>query len=130
MGHNEKKKIGDLEVFSVKGNHSAAFLVKVDGFSIFHSGDHDERNIDFLGENVESTDIMLRSYTGSWHNDIIFYMAGKLNPNVIFPMHVAGAWGFHWKNFVKDAKGKINAKVHVAEYRGDRFFYNNGRINE
>ena len=142
----EKKKLDGIDIFTI--NHSfdgipeVAYLVKVDGLVIFHSGDHGctgeelnpifKNNIDYLTEIEEGIDIAFISSFGSDRGADVnkgdLYTIEQLLPKITFPMHLGGNEHLY-KEFAREAeKEKANTKIHCAENRGDRFFYQNGEI--
>ena len=138
--------LGDMELFTI--NHAfdnipeAAFLVRVDGLVIFHSGDHGSTgavinpvfkdNIDYLAQKTQSVDVAFISQFGSRSREEVnigdLYTINTLRPTITFPMHRGGGED-SYKNFADEAqKKKARTKVMCAEARGDRFFYGNGVI--
>jgi L-ascorbate metabolism protein UlaG (beta-lactamase superfamily) len=142
----EKKRFGDFEVLTI--NHEfdnipeVAFLVKVDGLVIFHSGDHGtvgekmnpifRDNIDYLAENTDGVDIAFISIFGSNYGDSVnkgdLYTIESLEPKVTFPMH-CGRREHEYKEFASEARKKnIQTQIICAEARGGRFYYGDGGI--
>ena len=145
MKSRESKKLNDLEILTIESNDSGVgFLVKVDGLTIFHPGDHANRKedfsgtfkgeIDYLTSKTKNVDIAFLPVTGcSFNNPAALkkgtvYINERLKPKFIFPMH--GGRNEHlYKEFVQDMKEKINSSKFIcAETRGDRFFYSKGKI--
>lgn len=141
-----KKQIGGLEIQAI--NHEfddipeAAFLIKVDGLEIFHSGDHGtvgekmnplfKDNIDYLAENTYGVDIAFISIFGSNYGDLVnkgdLYTVQKLMPKVTFPMHKG--WREHeYEEFASETEGKnMQTRIVCASKRGDKFVYRGGGI--
>lgn len=141
MKPNASKIIGNMEVATIKSNDAGVgFLVKVDGISIFHAGDHAKVNfetadsydkeIDYLVARNANVDIVFSPVSGCpsrWKKDAIidgfFDSAKKLNAKVVFPMHGLDR-EFDYLEFAKlAAERDFAATVHCAENPGDRFSY-------
>jgi L-ascorbate metabolism protein UlaG (beta-lactamase superfamily) len=142
----KKRTIDGIEVHNINhefdGIPEGAFLVKVDGLVIFHSGDHGstgetlnplfKANIDYLARQEQQIDMAFISQFGSRGkgevNNGDLYTIEKLGPKVTFPMHQGGGERFY-KKFAQEARQK-DAKTEVicAEKQGDSFFYKQGKI--
>lgn len=141
-----KSTIDGFEIFNINhefdGIPEGAFLVKGDGLVIFHSGDHGctreeldplfKANIDYLAQQENQIDLafisQFGSRTGGEVNNGDLYTMDKLDPKVTFPMHKGGGERFY-KRFAQEAQEKgAKTKVYCAEKRGDRFFYQEGKI--
>jgi L-ascorbate metabolism protein UlaG (beta-lactamase superfamily) len=122
------------------------FLVKVDGLTIFHAGDHacKDKNfmapytdeIDYLADKCSNVDLAFLPITGCGFNDPeavksgIFYALEKLKPEVMFPMHVLG-FEYMYKEFARDAeKENTKTKFACAKDKGDYFLYATGKIKK
>lgn len=111
-----------------------AYLIKVDGLTIYYAGDHGSSsnppnpvfvdNIDYLATQIERLDMaFLPTFGGG------FYTIEMLRPAVTFPMHDGGR-EHQYKIFAQKAEQrKASTRVGVAEKRGDHFFYDNGRLD-
>lgn len=147
VGPREEKVINGVEVNTIKSTDSGvAFLVKADGIKIYHSGDHANKKevvhgeyhkeIDYLANIEPEIDIafvLAGSACGGGYTSCVlqgdFYAIKKLSPKVVFPMH-SGGREYIYKKFASDALNEnINASIHTAEFRGDRYHYTNGKIN-
>lgn len=141
-----KNTIDGFEIFNINhefdGIPEGAFLVKGDGLVIFHSGDHGctgeeldplfKENIDYLAQQDNRIDLAFISQFGSRSggevNNGDLYTMDKLGPKATFPMHQGGGERFY-KKFAKEAREKgAKSSVYCAEKRGDRFFYQQGKI--
>lgn len=141
-------KSGGLEVMTINhefdGIPEVAFLVKADGLSLFHSGDHGSTgeilnpifrdNIDYLVEKVQSLDVAFISIFGSTYGDDVnkgdLYTIEKLSPKVIFPMHQGGR-EHTLKRFANEAEQKdLKTEVVCVEHKGDSFIYGKGIIKK
>lgn len=142
----ENKRVGGLEILSIyhefDGIPESAFLLKVDGLVIFHSGDHGSTgevlnpvfkdNIDFLAKNANGIDIAFISQFGSKKGDAVnrgdLYTIEKLKPRVTFPMHRGGGERLY-KKFAQEAtENGAKTKFYCAEKRGDRYFYQSNKM--
>jgi ankyrin repeat protein/L-ascorbate metabolism protein UlaG (beta-lactamase superfamily) len=114
--------IGGMEVFTVNGEHNdvpeAAYLVKVDGLSIYHAGDYISpvdafrADMDYLLDKAGRVDIAFISQ---------FPQAGALAPAVVFPMHAYNR-EFMYGAFAREAaEKKLPSRVVCPENKGDRF---------
>jgi ankyrin repeat protein len=143
-----RKKMNGMEIITLKSTDSGvAFLVKVDGLTIYHAGDHAnvresqtelyQREIDFLAKEQKGIDLAFvvsgagcggRGGTSRCVLRGNNYAIKKLLPGVVFPMHSGGNERVY-RQFKKDAAGQ-NEKTNIitATYRGDSFFYTAGRI--
>lgn len=142
----EKRIIDDIKILTI--NHSfdgipeVAFLIKLDALVIYHSGDHGSTgeelnptfkdNIDYLSRNERGIDIAFISIfgnkSGGWLNKGDLYTIEQLLPKVTFPMHQGGSEQIYKWFFLEAETAKARTKVICAEKRGDRFFYQNGKI--
>jgi L-ascorbate metabolism protein UlaG (beta-lactamase superfamily) len=139
-------KLSGMEIFTIghdfDGIPEAAFLIKVDGLVLFHSGDHGsvgasinpvfKDNIDYLAQRTKKVDIAFISQFGSRAREAInvgdLYTINTLKPNTTFPMHAGGGEDRYKKFAAAAAKKKAPTQVVCAEARGDLFFYGNGVI--
>jgi L-ascorbate metabolism protein UlaG (beta-lactamase superfamily) len=142
----KKSAIDGIEVYNINhefdGIPEGAFLVKVDGLVIYHSGDHGttgeilnplfKANIDYLAQQEQRIDMVFISQFGSRGSGEInngdLYTIDKLGPKVTFPMHQGGGERFY-KKFAQEARQKgAKTEVICAEKQGDSFFYREGKI--
>jgi len=139
----ETKKIDEMEITTIESTDAGVgFLIKVDGLTIFHAGDHEngsgywrkyKKEIDFLAQVTKQIDfafLPVCRYERDWEdsNKGSFYFIERLKPSVVFPMHAGGEEHFYQK-FAKEAKKKMGqANVRCAAYRGEYFFFKNGEI--
>ncbi|UCH92792.1 MAG: ankyrin repeat domain-containing protein [Candidatus Aminicenantes bacterium] len=147
MGPRETKTINGMEITTIESNDSGvAFFVKVDGVSIFHSGDHANRKqdfsgpfkkeIDFLAEKGLKPDIFFAPVSGCGFGDLeavkkgVFYTIKKLSPNVMVPMHAGGSEDRYVK-FAKETKtAGFDTSICCAGHNGDWFFVNQGSVKK
>lgn len=128
MKPDESRKIKDIDVFSVKmkGVEAVTYLVKVDELVLYHPGDGSSEkwiDIDNLKKLSDEFDIVFLTVFGG-----ALATADKLQTKVMFPMHGNET---QYKAHAQEAeKRKMKTKVHYAENRGDRFFYNKGKISK
>jgi len=138
----KEAKFDGIEIYTVNSHHSGvpecAFIVKVDGLTIFHEGDY----IGKMGENepyrvvedmkhlrtkVEKADLM---FIGAWTGEPILQMLHSLNPNAVFAMH----YGYReekYQDFAADLKNKgENVPLFIPEKKGDYVEYKNGTITK
>ena len=138
--------IDDIRISTI--NHSfdnipeVAFLVEVDGLTIFHSGDHGsvgdqlnpvfQNNIDYLADRIETVDIAFLSIFGRRGGGVVNlgdrYTVERLRPKVTLPMHrEADAQAYaDWIEAMQQWETGTN--LAYATNRGDRFRYHDGQI--
>ena len=104
IGPRETKTFGDVTVHTIESNDSGVgFMIEVDGLTIFHAGDHANRERDLSGNycpEIEylvaagfSPDLTMLPTTGCNFGDQIAVRAGinytleKFSDTVFFPMH-------------------------------------------
>jgi L-ascorbate metabolism protein UlaG (beta-lactamase superfamily) len=118
-------------VHDFDGIPESAFLVKVDGLVIFHSGDHGNgpppfkepfaNNIEYLAEIAPKIDLAFIPLFGEQ-----FYVAEKLKAKYTFPMHSEPD---QYREFAEHvAERGLKTKVLAAESRGQKFLYKNGVV--
>lgn len=141
----KKTTIDGVEIFNINhafdGIPEGAFLVKTDGLTIFHSGDHGcigeeldplfKANIDYLAEQSPIDLAFISQFGGRDGVEVNIgdlYTIERLGPRVTFPMHKGGGERFY-KRFAEEIQQKgAKTKVYCAEKRGDRIFCRKGNI--
>lgn len=133
IGDNrEKMKIGKMKLYTIHhkfdGIPESAFLVEVDGLTIYHSGDHGngppplrkkyKANIDYLASLTETFDII---FLPIWGEE--FYPLQKFSPKWMFPMHEGGS-EYKYKEWAEKAVKKFpGTKICYPLHPGDSFHY-------
>ena len=142
----ERMTIDGMEVTTIASTDAGVgILVKVDGLTIFHAGDHacKQKNlsgpytdeIDYLAAKSSGIDLAFLPITGCGFNDPeavktgIFYALEKLKPDVMFPMHVLG-FEYLYKEFARDSKENTKTEFACAENKGDYFLYAKRKIKK
>ena len=138
LPNREKKEFNGLEIIPIESNDSGqGYFVKVDGVTIFHPGDHANRQrdfsgpfkkeIDFLADQGLKADIMFAPVSGCGFGDIVavkkgvFYTIDRLSARSVFPMH-AGGNEIRYREFAKEAKNAgYDVPFCLAEFSGDHF---------
>ena len=109
----------------------------MDGVTIFHPGDHANRQrdfsgpfkkeIDFLADLGLKADILFAPVSGCGFGDIVavkkgvFYTIDRLSARSVFPMH-AGGGEVRYREFAKEAKTPATmSRSACAEFSGDHF---------
>jgi L-ascorbate metabolism protein UlaG (beta-lactamase superfamily) len=114
--------LAGMEVYTVNGEHNdvpeAAFLVKVDGLAIYHSGD-------YMGPLDTYKDDMAYLLKQAGRIDLAFIgkllQAESLKPRLVFPMHAYNR-EFMYGAFAREAaEKKLPSRVICPENKGDRF---------
>lgn len=123
------------------GVPEVAYLVKVDGLVIFHSGDHGSTtevpnqiftsNIDYFAAKQDQVDLAFISTFGCRGSSVVnngdLYTIDKLRARAVFPMHHGGEEALN-QRFVDDVADEAHPTQLVAALRlGDRFHYSEGR---
>jgi len=128
--------VDGLEILNVHhefdGIPESAFLVRTDGLTIFHAGDHGHGlenqvfrdNIHYLPERAPRPDIVfLPTFGGE------IAALRLLRPRAAFPMHDGGR-GRQYDTFSKRALTPgLDVAIGAARKRGDRFFYSQGTLS-
>jgi len=116
------KTLGAMEIFTVNCEHNdvpeVAYLVKVDGLAIYHSGD-------YMGpiDNFQADMNYLLGKAGTIDLAFIgkFPQAASLKPRVVFPIHAYNR-EFMYGAFAREAAAKkLPSRVICPENKGDRF---------
>ncbi len=134
MAPRETKTLGGLDITTTMANdEGVGFFVKVDGVTIFHSGDHSAGNgapgsfgleIDFLAGRGLRADLLFMpiSVTGDQEmNQGVHYAMKQLSAIAMFPGHVAAREDV-FVEFARDAAtAGITTPIRCPEYGGDHF---------
>jgi ankyrin repeat protein/L-ascorbate metabolism protein UlaG (beta-lactamase superfamily) len=134
MAPRETKPLGGLDITTTRANdEGVGFFVKVDGVTIFHSGDHSAGNgapgsfepeIDFLAGRGLRADLLfmpISPVNDQVMNQGVHYAAKQLSAVAVFPGHVGGREDVY-AEFARDAaKAGVTTPIHCPEYGGDRF---------
>ncbi len=138
LANREKKELNGLDIIPIESNDSGqGYFVKVDGVSIFHPGDHANRQrdfsgpfkkeIDFLADQGLKVDILFAPVSGCGFGDIvavkkgIYYTIDRLSARAVFPMHAQGN-PIKYMEFAREAKNAgYDAPFCPAGYDGDHF---------
>lgn len=126
-----------LEILNIHhkfdGLPESAFLVKVDGLTILHAGDHGhsrgmenpvfQDNIRYLAAQAPRLDLFFTPTFGGEIDAIL-----TLKPRVVFPMH-DGENERQYAKFAQRVKALgLDAEVGAAQKPGARFYYSMGRL--
>ncbi len=135
---HEKKELHGLEIIPIESNDSGqGYFITVDGVTIFHPGDHANRQrdfsgpfkkeIDYLADLGLRADILFVPVSGCGFGDIVavkkgdYYIMDRLSARHVFPMHAAGN-PLQYQQFAKEAKERgYENTLHCAEFPGDCF---------
>lgn len=139
-GPRSSLELDGMEIFTVNSHHSGvdevAYLVKVDGLTIYHGGDYQGRmgrdapsnvadDMAYLQTKTATVDLL---FLGAWTGEPYMQTIRALNPRVIFPMHERQRED-RYKQFADDLAGLgVDVPVPCPEQRGDRFVYENGVV--
>lgn len=135
---HEKTGLNGMEIIPIESNDSGqGYFVKVDGVTIFHPGDHANRQrdfsgpfkkeIDFLADQGLKADILFAPVSGCGFGDIVavkkgvYYAIDRLSARSVFPMHAGGS-EFRYRDFAKEAgNAGYDVPFCLAEFAGDHF---------
>jgi L-ascorbate metabolism protein UlaG (beta-lactamase superfamily) len=117
-----KTTIRSMDVFTVNCEHNdvpeVAYLVKLDGLSIYHSGDYMgpianyQADMDYILKQAGRVDL---AFVGK------FAQAESLKPRVVFPIHAYNR-EYMYGAFAREAAAKeLPSRVICPENKGDRF---------
>jgi len=134
--------IGPLKVKNIFHNFDnipeSAFLIEVDGLTIYFSGDHGNSpgalnpvykdNIDYMSQQSEVFDLAFLSIFGSPTYDGELYAIDKFKPRLMLPMHYGGMESMA-ESFITLARSKFpETEFWHPLNKGDGFLYKKGRI--
>jgi L-ascorbate metabolism protein UlaG (beta-lactamase superfamily) len=138
FGKERRKVTADgLEVSNIyhdfDGIPESAFLVKADGLTILHAGDHGhsrglenpvfKNNFIYFAAQAPRLDLF---FTPTFGGEI--EALNLLKPHAVFPMHDGGNERQYAKFAQKVKALGLNAEVGAAERAGARFFYSDGKF--
>lgn len=145
IGPRRERIVNDIKITTIRSNDAGVgFLVEVDDLVIFHSGDHANASLDMSGpypaeieyirEKDVHIDLAFFGITGCSLGDPesvkkgVHYAIERLSPSLLFPMHTSTAT-YRYKEFADEAVNKKYAtQVAYAINKGDRFFFDNGKL--
>lgn len=131
--------LGDMKVRTIvhdfDGIPEAAFVVEVDGLTLFHSGDHGNGPPPFRKAFVDNLEHIARiapemdlAFIPLWGEESL--VVKTLKPTYTFPMH-GRAREHQYEGFAAQAdKDKLPTKVIAAKNRGDRFLLSKGKVRK
>jgi L-ascorbate metabolism protein UlaG (beta-lactamase superfamily) len=142
MKFNDKKEVDqNLEIQTVKAiDDGVGYIVKVDGLTIFHGGDHalwnssiKEAYEEEIGKVAkENVDIAFLAVDGGRQNlksadEGAIWAIEKIKPKVAVPMHGSYEYMVNFVNGIKDEK--VRSSV-LALKKGETFSYTDGKANK
>ena len=140
IGPRETRKFGDVTVHTIESNDSGVgFMVEVDGMTIFHAGDHANRErdlsgnycpeIEYLVEAGHHPDLTMLPTSGCGFGDQVAVRAGisytleKFGPTTFFPLH-AGRNSARYVEIWDDVGPKLTQiEVVIPRDNGDWYDY-------
>ena len=129
-----------LEVFTVNSRHAGvdevAYLVKVDGLTIFHGGDYQGRpdrgaasdavaDMRYLREQASPPDLF---FLGAWTGDPYLDIVRRLSPRAVFPGHWRKQEAKYAEFAAELARLGFPQQVLLPQRRGDRFVLRGGGV--
>jgi L-ascorbate metabolism protein UlaG (beta-lactamase superfamily) len=145
MEGRQTRTFGDVEVTTINSNDSGVgFLVRADGVTLFHAGDHANRRreitpdfateLDFLMEKQPAVDLAFLPVSGCGFGDPEAVRLGvelalsRLQPRVFFPMHALGGEE-RLAQFVAGCRDRFRGvTMQAVENRGDVYRFRDGRL--
>lgn len=138
MGYRKKIKLDKLTIESIHspeaGEIEGNFLVKVDGLTIYHSGDYSrshatfKKDMDYLAQIAPGIDLFFMLAGNDMDNSEALIALEKVKPRNMFPMHAGGS-EYVYQEFRELAlKRGIKTKIICSKNRGDMFIYKNTEI--
>ena len=132
MEPRETKTLGGVEITTTRANDAAGvgFFVKVDGVTLFHSGDHSsvlasfKQEIDFLADGGLRPDLLFMPVSASGEaalNEGLFYAMTRLSPSAMFPGHARGREVIFVEFARAAAAAGLRIPVHCPEFGGDHY---------
>lgn len=138
MDSRKKIKLDTLNIESIHspeaGKMEGNFLVKVDGLTIYHSGDysrgHDtfKKDMDHLAQTAPAIDLFFMLAGNDMDNSEAMITLEKVKPLNMFPMHAGGS-EYVFKEFAKSVRKKgFKTKIFCSKNRGDMFLYRDSTV--
>lgn len=142
---HEKRRLGGLEIVPIESNDGGqGFFVRADGVTVFHPGDHANRQrdfsgpfrneIDFLADQGLKADILFAPVSGCGFGDIVsvkrgvYYSMDRLSARSVFPMQAGGAES-RYRDFAGEAKNAgYDVPLCLAGLAGDHFIVTPGEV--
>ncbi len=146
MEPRQVRDFDGIKVRTIESNDSGvAFFVEVDGISIYHAGDHANRQrdfsgpycaeIDWLGEVGARPDVALMPVSGCGFGDQeavrmgVNYALDKLQPKVFIPVHALNS-EYRYEEFIGRCRNEFPGIRMVApSHRGDHYDFRKGEIS-
>ncbi|UCE23193.1 MAG: ankyrin repeat domain-containing protein, partial [Candidatus Zixiibacteriota bacterium] len=145
VGPRMNKNIKGIQVATIEANDAGVgFLVKVDGLTMYHAGDHAGWNqgekeqytgeIDYLASISGPVDLAFLNVTGCHCQDTVALMEGnsytleKLSPKVMIPTHAAGREYIYREITTKAQMQNHGCAFVCPRCRGDKFRFSDGKI--
>ena len=122
----EITRVNSPELGDLLGN----FLVKVDGITLFHSGDPVDNetyrhDLEYLAETAGNVDLMFFCADNPNAFELPLFAIEKIQPQYFFPMHVERGNENIYSMFRDTALVKTNSTIITEPYnRGDKFLLN------
>ncbi len=148
MAPKTKKKLGDMKIVTFEAaDAGVSFLIKTDGMSVFHAGDHFNKSEDCSGPFMAD----MKKIAG-WgiEVDLAFLPAGGgcsfgkpevvqkglneaaklLKPKAFFPMHRLLTEYMYREVAEKMKEAGVSTPIICAQDRGNHFVYKKGKITK
>jgi ankyrin repeat protein len=126
----EIEAVHSEEAGAIEGN----FLVRVDGLTLYHSGDYSrghaafKTDMDHLAAIAGDVDLFFMLAGNAMDNEEALIALESVKPRYMFPMHQGGRERAY-RLFAEQARSAgITTGMVCAENRGDHFHYRDGRI--
>jgi len=138
MGPRIKRTVGGMDIESVHspeaGELEGNFLVRVDGLTIYHSGDYSrghqtfKMDMDYLASTAQDIDLFFMLAGNPMDDGEALIALQKVQPRLMFPMHAGGS-EYMFRTIASTAeKEGLRTRVICAQNRGDRYVYRDGHL--
>jgi len=140
-----QKTVDGMEIVTLRANDAGVgFLVKVDGLTIYHAGDHagwreGEKDgymseIDYISEYVDELDFAFLNVSGCHTHDECALNEGndypitKLKPRFLVPTHALNS-EYRYTEYMEHCMERdLDVDYICAENRGDKYHYVKGKL--
>lgn len=145
MPPRQEKIVDGMKISTIRStDEGVAFMLQVDGLTIFHAGDHAnghnessklyKKEIDHLADMGLNPDISFFPITGCGLGDPdsvregVIYAIKKLAPKVLFPMH-GGDATYRYQEFAdKVGRKRGSTDIICVKNQGDRYIYQGEKV--
>ncbi len=141
----DQKTVDGMEIVTLRANDAGVgFLVKVDGLTIYHAGDHAgwlegqkdgyTSEIDYISQYADEVDFAFLNVSGCHTRDKCAldegndYTISKLKPRFLVPTHALNSEYKYTEYMEHCMERDIDVDYICAENRGDKYHYVKGKL--